>query len=60
MIKNDKGEKLHKVAIVSVYGHATVNKKRVTYESWLWAQSQIQIDIANLGNTNYQVVFPIT
>ena len=51
----DRGEKLHKVAVILVYAHATLNNKMVTYESWLRIWLQIQIEIANLRNTQYQV-----
>ena len=56
-----RGEKLHKEAITLVYTCPTANDKRATYELWLRLLcSQIQIDIVNLGNKNYQVAFLIT
>ena len=57
---SDRGEKLHKVAVKLVYAHATLNNKMVTYEAWLRVRLQIQIEIANLGNTQYQVAVLIT
>ena len=30
---SDRGEKLHNVAVILVYAHATLNNKMVTYEA---------------------------
>ena len=57
----DRGEKLHKEAIILVYTCSTANDKKAAYELWLRLLcSQIQIDIVNIGNTNYQVAFLTT